>query len=259
MGSPVKESKALAKRLDEIEDENKLGVIQSYQDGATTKVVAPAKYYERDDRDDYYEAKAAVTKEAVAGTGAGAIGNKVLVTDDDIKYLLDQRKKEELYNYDQWFYQTFRPGADPNKLALARDLNPDWFKRREQEINQQIEIAKKLAKLGLRGPRNQKEVELMYAIDTGRVQVPDLDMLFPEKAALKTNLAAYEKARSVTQGFFNPRRYTHMRDIKGRKLSQRRQPFIENPSSAGIRANISNRARSKDADAGEFYKSGPKI
>lgn len=229
MSGPVAESKALAGRLSQLEDENKLGVIQEVVipgvNAGAAFPIPPAEYFERDARDDYYQAKREVTRTAAAGAGAG-VGNKVEITDEDIKYLLDQRTKEELYNYDAWFYQTFQPGSDPNKLALYREMNPSWFARREAEINKQIEIAKKLAKLGLRGPRTDREVELMYAIDTGRVQIPDLDYLFPEKARIKGGIAAYNESRAVNQGFFNPRKFTNSRVINTRTLSAAAQPFI---------------------------------
>lgn len=221
MSGPVAESKAIANRLQKIEDDSRTGV---HHETSTGEVLPPAKYFQKDERDDYYQTKSAVTEDI--GTGR-ALGNQVLITDEDIKYLQSQKTKEELSIFDRWCYETFQPGADPNKIALFRELNPGWFERRETEISKQIDIAKKLAKLGLRGPRTQEELYLMYALDQKMITPPDLDMLFPEKAKVKmANLNDARKKQMLTQGYWNPRQYTKQRGVSARKLDSTVQPFI---------------------------------
>lgn len=223
MSGPEKEGRELANRLGRLEDEHATGVIQEPIQGT---FVAPARYFEKDARDDYYDAKAAVTTDARSGTAK--IGTQVMVTDADIKYLQDQRTKEELYTFDNWFYSVFKPGADPNKLKLAKEIYPDWFARREQEIDRQIDIATKLALVGLRGPRNQTELELIYAMETGRVEPPNLDMLFPEKVAAMTAQQRNDLQRkAITSGYWNPRKFTVSRGVfSGRSMEAANQPFI---------------------------------
>lgn len=222
MSGPETAGKELANRLGRLEDEHATGVIQTPMQDV---YVAPARYYEKDPRDDYYEAKSRVTEDAKSAVSK--FGTQVLVTDADIKYLQDQRTKEELYTFDKWFYQVFKPGADPNKLKLAKEIYPDWFARREQEIDRQIDIATKLALMGLRGPRNQTELELMYAIDSGRVEPPNLDMLFPEKvAAMGQNQRTALERKAITSGYWNPRKFTVSRNIARRNLAADKQPFI---------------------------------
>lgn len=234
MSGPVAESKKIANKLQEIEDETRLGIHHQTRAG---EFLPPAQYFERDKEDDYIQAKKEVTAK-VQAAGADAFGTEVLVTEDDIKYLMSQKTKEELSIYDQWCYETFNPGADPNKLELYRQLNPGWFERREREIRKQIQMALKLAKFGLRGPRTEDELFLMYAIDQGIVQPPDLDLLFPEKAKVKQAAIARLNTQRIEQGYWNPRKYTIQRGVRSRNLNQAVQPFIVNP--IGAQAGLNN-------------------
>lgn len=221
MSGPVAASKKIADDLQQIEDDHKVGITQVVKVQGRDEPVAPAKYYEKDSRDDYYEAKRAVTQQVTSQGGLGGIGTQVLVTDEDIKYLRDQRTKEELYTYDKWFYETFLFGGDPNKIALAKEFNPDWFSRREDNIRNVIRITKNLAKMGLRGPQNEDEIKLLYAIQTGRVEIPNVDYLFPELAKQQmTAVMAAEKRGSITQGYFNPKSFTNQKTVNTNPFSQ---------------------------------------
>lgn len=202
MSGPAAQGKQIAKRLTALEDEHKSGVPIPIAGGGYTQ---PAVYFERDRRDDRIQTKAKLTELANEKKG---LGNQVLVTEEDIKYLSDQKTKEELYLYDKWFYDTFLPGADPNKIALAREMNPAWFQRREENIRKQISLCKKLAKLGLRGPRNQEELDLVYALRQGRIEIPDLDFLFPSVAEQKLKALEINSKKAVVQGYFNPRNFS---------------------------------------------------
>lgn len=232
--SPVQESAALADRLETVRAENQPAQIQIVKGSDGTDVaLQPAKYFEEDKKDEYYEAKKLVTAAAKDKDTIG-LGTEVLVTPEDIDYLIRQKTKSDLIDYDTWFFQTFDPKSDPNKLKLFREMNPEFFNRREQEITKQVEIAKKLAKLGMRGPRTTQEIELLYALDTGKIDAPDLDMLFPEKAVLKdkAKIEEYNK-KAVTQGYWNPRQYTKDATIQKRNVYSDSQFLFKSDAERG--------------------------
>lgn len=214
MSNPVAESKAIAEKQQTIEEEFRQEPIAKTNAG---QHLPPAKYFEKDPRDEYYETKKLLTK-AIGDEALVGFGNQLPVTDADIKYLIDQKTKQDLWTYDKWFYETFKPGSDPNKLRLYREMNPQWFQRRETEIKREIEIAKKLAKLGMRGPRTEEEIQIMYALDTGRIEAPDLDRLFPELMNKRNKDIIETNKRSVTQGYWNPRRYTIDKKVLNRSV-----------------------------------------
>lgn len=211
MSGPVAQSKKIASKLDQIEADNVQGVHlpEVPLPGGKAFITQPAQYFERDEYDDVAKAKNILTNDPI-------LGNQVTVTEKDIQYLLDQRKKEELYQYDDWFYKTFKFGADPNKVAVAKKMNPEWFSRRSREISKQIEICKKLAKLSLRGPQSQEDVMTLYALDQGRISIPNLDLLFPEKAKAALEVLKNRNHNVLQQGYFNPRVYIAGRTLKGR-------------------------------------------
>lgn len=204
MSGPAKKGKALASRLSKLERENETGTVLPVGDAGDRNYTQPAKYFEADDRDDYYETKARITED----DQKLKLGTTVQITEEDIKYIQDQKTKEELKLYDEWFQNTYIMGSDPNKIALGRRMNPDWFKRREENIKREVSITGKLAKLSLRGPRSQEDLEVLYALQSGRIAAPDLDYLFPQKSKNKINALTQANNRALIQGYFNPRKYS---------------------------------------------------
>lgn len=249
MASPFQESKALGRELQKKEQEYKTGINVEVPIGEDKVVLPPAEYFEPDDYDSYAQAKRYLTEKA--RTGDGGLGTEVQVTEQDVKYLLGQETKEELLNFDRWFYALLKPGSDPNKLKLARELYPDFFRRREREINRQVDICTKLAKMGLHGPKTEEQIKLLYLLDTGRITPPNLDLLFPAKARM-ANIAAENIRRGVSQGFFNPRKYTNSTQIRVRSLDQNTGPFILTPSKLGATAPLAGQ-RGPDTNARSLW------
>lgn len=203
--SPAAESKAIFNDLNKLEQEMKTGTALPLADGNYTQ---PARYYEVDPDDDRVQAKMHLTKMARTNERGQAIGNQVLVTDDDIRYVLRQTSKEELASWDAWFQQTLLMGADPLRIQQAKQLNPDWFKRREEELERQVDLVNRLAKLALHGPTTQNDLKILYLLSQGRGSIPDLDLWFPTLA--KEKLAALKTSKhAINQGYFNPRKATN--------------------------------------------------
>ncbi len=230
MSSPFQESKKLGRELQQTEQEFKTGINErvTVPDAAGNNVevtLQPAKYFEADPYDSYAQAKQNVTNRSTAGNPL--LGNKIEVTEKDLKWLLGQETKTELVNFEKWFYTTLKPGSDPNKLKLARDLYPAFFERRAEEIRRQVDICKKLARIGLRGPQSEEEIKILYLLDQGRITPPNLDLLFPSKAKAVVNIAAENKLRGIDQGYWNPRKYTKDYQVKTRNLDTQGMPFLK--------------------------------
>lgn len=204
MSGPVAQSKKIAGRVEGLRKQHQQGV-RLNDDPAVNGDLHPARYFEEDPRDDYYEAKKAVTS-AVQGNAPSALklGTDVPVTDRDIDYLLDQRTKEEKYNFDKWKYTTYQPGSDPIRIKYFEKIDPGFFKERESQIDHDLDLVKRLALLSLNGVQSEDDVILMYGINMGKVAVPNWKVHFPLEAVGDD----IDLRGSVTQGFFNPRRYS---------------------------------------------------
>jgi hypothetical protein len=202
MSGPVAESKRIAGKVE--------GLRKKYQQGIPLAGTAVdkhlARYYEEDPRDDYYEAKADVTRRVKIGENSipGKLGTEVPVTDRDIDYLLDQRTKEEKYNFDEWKYRLYNPGSDPVKLKYFEKIDPSFFKDREKEIDHDLDLTGRLAKLSLNGVQNEEDVILIYGMGMGKVRPPNWKSHFPYEWTVEETTPH----ASVKQGFWNPRRFS---------------------------------------------------
>lgn len=72
--------------------------------------------------------------------------------------------------YDGWFANTWQFESDnPVMQKWARDINPEYFRRREEQIDNMAELQKQIAKMKLYGPRSEQDLMLLYNIDTGAI------------------------------------------------------------------------------------------
>ena len=217
MSGPVAESKRIAAKLDKKQDQWQQGTSLRLEGEKTdTYPVQPARYYERDDRDDRMKMKQIVTKGITDGSmdveNLPMIGNNVPVTDSDIQYLLDQRTKEEKFQFDRWKYQSFKPGTDPVRLQYFQKIDPQFFKEREREIDKDFDLVEKLALLVLNGVESEDDVMLLYAMSTGKVKEPYWKIYFPYSWLAKDgDLTDFGKNKQMRQGYFNPRQYASER------------------------------------------------
>ncbi len=82
-------------------------------------------------------------------------------------------------------------------------MMPEYFERREQQIEEVADLQKQIALLLLYGPRSKSDLLLEYAIRNGKLRVPtgaiyDPDSWYdPEKMKLS----------NMNRGMFNPRKY----------------------------------------------------
>src|SRR5438046_928424 len=123
MSGPEAESRQIAHKLDSLREKHLQGLPLA-QPGDVNMDRHPAKYFEADRRDDYIEAKKAVTADA----NKYGLGTVVNVGNKDIQYLLDQRTKEEKFNFDRWKYTTYQPGSDPIRIRYFEKIDPSFFK-----------------------------------------------------------------------------------------------------------------------------------
>lgn len=95
---------------------------------------------------------------------------QVFATDEDMKYLLNKQKLNERMIFDQ-FYSKLWDTKDINKLRLAQQIYPDYYKDRETEINREAELQKRIAMIKLRGPADLDDIKLIYVLASGGVQL----------------------------------------------------------------------------------------
>ena len=160
-------------------------------DGAGGSKLFPAKYIPTDRTGD----DRALLKKEVGALGLG----QVMVTDEDLKWLQKKKSAKERYFFDQWFARLFDMN-DINKLKHAQQLYPEFWKEREEELNRQAEVQKRLALIKMRGPQTMEDMILVYAIHTGKMELPD-------KPLWRLDEAGKNIDNAYKAGIFSPSRF----------------------------------------------------
>ena len=173
-----------------------------------------------------------------------AFGQKTL-TDQDIEW--HRRKADNLQaaNFKAWAAQQY-DARDPAQAALLNKLLPGLQSEREQIIEQRAELAKRLAKIHLRGAQDESDMKLLWLLSTGVIQPPRGELWDPESWFSDDNNAEERLAR----GLFSPRR------IFSGKTDTNFVPFDQLYSAIGERGNFIRQPNDFGAKAGSFQSLG---
>lgn len=164
--------------------------------GDTTAIDFPVKISAPDDRDTAKELKADM---AATNNGVSPFG-QVHATDEDFEYLAQKRDQIERFGYQKFLAKSFDL-TNPAERELLEKVAPDYYKSREEEINQQAELQKRLAHIRLRGPRSEEDMMTLWAIHTKRIPMPEGPLWDPASWTTTSS-----EQGSFNRGLFNPRR-----------------------------------------------------
>lgn len=153
----------------------------------------PAEYMPQDrERDTRFELKQDLLKNRGNYQATVPFGEK------DLRYLQEKQKVQERIEFDNWFSQLFDT-TDVNNARLAQQIYPDFYNAREEFIDRQAELQKRMAKIKLRGPRDLGDLQLIYLLQTGDIKLRDVPLW-------KLDESDGEKDR-YNRGLFNPMKF----------------------------------------------------
>ncbi len=121
--------------------------------------------------------------------------------DDKVgKWLERKAAVGEAANFDAYFNLNFNKN-DLASRQWAQQIHPEFYKAREDEMNERAEIVLRLKKIELRGPQDKQDLYMLWLIETGRVELPhNWDQIGPgfsnhdiTVAQKKSNEAQYHK------------------------------------------------------------------
>ncbi len=118
----------------------------------------------------------------------------------DIEYVIQKEQQQEYANKELWASQ-FWDDKDPARVAWFKQLMPDYFEKRKENLKSTYDLAYRLACLKMMGPQSQEDTDLMWALERGRIKIP---------AALydPTNLVMKEGTRDAfARGPFSPKKW----------------------------------------------------
>lgn len=135
------------------------------------------------------------------GTNGGAGGLGVPIFDESMRnYLAEKEQQVKEAEYESFAASIFNLDDPATAALVGEKILPEFYAKREAEIEKQAELQTNLAKIRLRGyPKDSKELALAFAIKKGLIKLPKGPVWRPaDWSATKPELA---------RGFFNPNRY----------------------------------------------------
>lgn len=149
----------------------------------------PARYYEGDAGDDLQEIKNSLARPE----------RPAPITDADAERVMRKTAAVEVSKEEEWFQSQWAfNSSNPTMQRWAQSVFPEYFARREQVLEEQAQLQLAIAKMKLRGPRSREDLDLLYAIDSGVVAVPN--------QALFNLTGPSTSEEGAKRGLFNPRR-----------------------------------------------------
>ena len=157
----------------------------------------------RDPRDELVSEKAQMMD---AATGMTKFG-QVQATDADFKWLQKKREADQLANFDAWAGENFHKN-DPATRKWHQEINPEYYESRERLMVDRAKLALRIKLMKLRGPKNEKDLMLWWALQTGRVQLDrDWDVIGPFSDDNQRKFDTTKEQERFKGGLFNIRRY----------------------------------------------------
>ena len=199
---PIRKPKSLAADIKKLED--KYGAETLYQilgragDGAVragndglgqTQVDKDSSYPVRLYAPDPYDSAVDLKKAA----DPNVFGQKMM-TDRDVEWLARKRDQMTAAEFKQFVASMYNKN-DPAQLALLHEVYPQLLEEQKQIVNERFDLIKRLTMMSLTGkPESQQDLELLFALNTGAIQLPKGDMWDPRQADAAIKLLDSEKA-----------------------------------------------------------------
>lgn len=110
------------------------------------------------------------------------------VTDRDIKYQMGKKDMVEAARFKK-FVEDSIPRGTPWAKEFFEKIEPNWYKSKEQIINEKVEMLKRYFKIVLHGPQNIEDMYLLYIVATGKIELPTTisDIIKPKSQTVARN------------------------------------------------------------------------
>lgn len=152
--------------------------------------------------DEVLRQKAEFVAKAPTGTAQSPYGI-ISVTDQDLATIRQKRETEAKANFDAWEGSLYT--HDPVRRAWVDSIDPEFAGSRINLMLERAKFALRVKSLLLRGPRNEKDLMLMWGLQTGNIQLDrDWDRIGPA-ADFVPNMA--DEQKRFAKGLMNPWQY----------------------------------------------------
>ena len=200
--STVSDGKSLAKETKKLQSQfQKPDRLEENNKDGTGAPNFPARYFPDSDMPNKIEAYKAAWQNFAKGDGDTALFQKPVMPKELVRYIEGRQEQETLLKFEEWLFKTF-DFSDPNVVRYVHELYPDYMERRLSQLDADISLMKRLAKIRLQGgPQSREDLQLRFAIDAGLIDTKQLDrsIIWPDAKTGETEESI------VTRGWWNPR------------------------------------------------------
>lgn len=132
------------------------------------------------------------------------------------QYLLEKMKDQDFLERERWVGQKFDLSS-PERAAWFNAIMPSFTERRREYGEMKLAMQKQLLDLALYGPQSEADVDFLWALDTGKVDLEELRK--PVWELRDANTARNTEAYAA--GLFSPYKRVNPAKGKGQLDSER--------------------------------------
>jgi len=158
---------------------------------------------------------------AAVGKAPGVTPFGILTaSDEDFKWLDRKREKEAEANFQQWFATNFDHMSVEQK-KWAREMWPEFYEQRLQLLDKELDLYRDVARIGVTGIQNKRDLMLQYAKESGYIDMERLmSLAHPQRYAEFQN--KQERESRFVRGLWNPKRLPRKVDHSGTREAHAR-------------------------------------
>lgn len=122
-------------------------------------------------------------------------------SEDNFKWLLRKKDAAKAIAFQEWFAENF-DRMTPAAKEFAREIYPEFYNQRVATLEENLETARKIARLKLLGPQTKEDLALQFALDNNFIDTHYIANLINPGASLRPH-----PDRQARLGLLNPNRY----------------------------------------------------
>lgn len=157
-----------------------------------------AQYFEKTDHEKRFKLQQEYVKTMAADNQLPSNVHIAYDPKADIEFLLKRDGEMELYQFDNFITQTFNI-YDPAHQKIIRELEPEYYERRWDEVQRQIEIEKLITKIKLFGIQTKEDLQFVYALSQKKI-TPPKNLAFVTEQGAPTE-------KNIKHGLLNPKNF----------------------------------------------------
>lgn len=154
----------------------------------------PSRLYTTDPRDKKYQLRAGLVDER------GVIPNigQVQVGEEFMNYMADKEEQMQLADFRQWMLDNVVDLSNPVSQEYWVKMFPELVNDKIELFEKQLDKAKRLAMINLRGPKDPEDFVLIWKIDKGLEKLPNFAPWDPRFVP---------EEKDMMRGLFNIKRF----------------------------------------------------